>query len=54
MNKLSIKQKIMLWFSTGLLVIILLITGLTFAIANLVLDENIKERLMNVVTTNVE
>ena len=53
MKGLSIKQKIILWFSITLLVIITLITGLTFAIANLVLDENIKERLMNIVTTNV-
>ena len=53
MKKLSIKQKIILWFTIALLVIITLISGLTFAIANLVLDENIKERLMSVVTTNV-
>ena len=54
MKELSITQKIMLWFSAALLIIITFITGLTFAMANLVLDENIKERLMNVVTTNVE
>ena len=53
MKRLSIKQKIMLWFTVTLLVIVSLITGLTFSIANLVLDENIKERLMSVVTTNV-
>lgn len=54
MKKLSIKQKIILWFSVTLLLIITLITGLTFSIANLVLDENIKVRLMSVVSTNVE
>ena len=53
MKRLSIKQKIMLWFTVTLLVIVSLITGLTFSIANLVLDENIKERLMSVVTPNV-
>ena len=54
MKRLSIKQKIILWFSGALLLIITLITGLTFSMANLVLDENIKERLMSVVTTNVQ
>lgn len=54
MKRLSIKQKIMLWFSAALLIIITLITGLTFSIANLVLDDSIKERLMSVVTTNVQ
>ncbi|MBQ4649473.1 MAG: HAMP domain-containing histidine kinase [Firmicutes bacterium] len=53
MKRLSIKQKIILWFSVALLLIITLITSLTFSIANLVLDENIKERLMSVVSTNV-
>lgn len=54
MKNLSIKMKIMLWYSVSLIIIIALINGLTFAIANLVLDENIKERLMSVVTTNVQ
>ncbi|MBQ1959023.1 MAG: HAMP domain-containing protein, partial [Firmicutes bacterium] len=54
MKRLSIKQKIILWFSVTLLLIITIISGLTFAIANLVLDDNIKERLMSVVTTNVQ
>ena len=54
MKRFTIKQKIIIWFSVTLLVIITLITGLTFSIANLVLDENIKERLMSVVSTNVE
>ncbi len=54
MKKLSIQMKIMLWFSTVFLIIIALISILTFAIADLVLDENVKERLIKVVTTNVE
>lgn len=36
-----------------LLIIVLLITGMTFAIAASVLNENIKERLLNVVSDNV-
>lgn len=54
MKKLTIQQKIILWFSATLLVIIALISILTFSIADLVLNENIKERLMSTVAINVE
>lgn len=54
MRKLTIQQKIILWFSATLIIIIALISVLTFSIADLVLDKNIKERLMSVVSTNVE
>lgn len=52
-KKLSIQKKIILWFSAMLLIIVLLITGMTFAIAASVLNENIKERLLNIVSENV-
>ena len=54
MKSLSIQFKIMMWFTVALLIIVTLVTGLTFALANLVLDENIRERLVRVVSTNVE
>ena len=53
MRQLSIQKKIILWFSAMLLVIVLFITAMTFAIAGSVLNENIKERLSNVVSSNV-
>ena len=37
-----------------LMVIVALMNTMTFAIANMVLDEDVKERLMNTVTSNVE
>ncbi len=53
MKQLSIQKKIMLWFSAMLLIIVLLITAMTFAIAGSVLNENIRERLYDVVSGNV-
>ena len=53
MKQLSIRKKIMLWFSAMLLIIVLLITAMTFAIASSVLNEGIRERLYNVVSGNV-
>lgn len=53
MKQLSIQKKIMLWFSAMLLIIVLLITAMTFAIASSVLNENIRERLYDVVSGNV-
>ena len=54
MKNLTIQKKIIIWFSVTLIVIVALMNTLTFAIANLVLDEDVKERLMNTVASNVE
>lgn len=53
MKQLSIQKKIVLWFSAMLLIIVLLISAMTFAIAGSVLNENIRERLYDVVAVNV-
>ncbi len=53
MKQLSIQKKIVLWFSAMLLIIVLFISAMTFAIASSVLNENIRERLYNVVAVNV-
>ena len=53
MKQLSIQKKIVLWFSAMLLIIVLLITAMTFAIAGSVLNESIRERLYDVVSANV-
>lgn len=54
MKNLTIQKKIIIWFSLMLMVIVALMNTMTFAIANMVLDEDVKERLMNTVTSNVE
>lgn len=53
-KNLSIQKKIILWFSAMLLIIVLLISGMTFAIAASALNENIKERLFDVVSSNID
>lgn len=53
MKQLSIQKKIVLWFSAMLLIIVLLISAMTFAIAGSVLNENIRERLYDIVAVNV-
>ena len=54
MKNLTIQKKIIIWFSLTLLLIVFLMNTMTFAIANIVLDEDIRERLMNTVASNVE
>ena len=54
MKQLSIQKKIMLWFSAMLLIIVLFISAMTFGIASSVLNENIRERLYDVVSANVD
>lgn len=53
-KNLTIQKKIIIWFALTLLVIVTLMNTLTFSIAKIVLDEDIKERLMNTVVSNVE
>lgn len=54
MKNFTIQKKIIIWFSVTLIVIVALMNTMTFAIANLVLDEDVRERLMNTVVSNVE
>ena len=54
MKNLTIQKKIIIWFSVTLILIVVLMNTMTFAIADLVLDEDIRERLMNTVASNVE
>ena len=54
MNKLSIKFKIMLWFSSALMVLVLVGYGLNYYISSHVLDQALKERLVTIVNSNVE
>ena len=41
MKQLTIQKKIILWFSAMLLIIVMLISAMTFAIAGSVLNESI-------------
>ena len=52
-TNLSIQKKIILWYAVMLLIIVFLVSAMMFAIATSVLNENIKERLVNVVSSNV-
>ena len=54
MKQLTIQKKIILWFSAMLLIIVMLISAMTFAIAGSVLNESIKERLFDIVYQNME
>ena len=53
-TNLSIQKKIILWYAVMLLIIVFLVSAMMFAIATSVLNENIKERLVNVVSSNVD
>ena len=53
-TSLSIQKKIILWYAVMLLIIVFLVSAMMFAIATSVLNENIKERLVNVVSSNVD
>ena len=53
MKQLTIQKKIILWFSAMLLIIVILISAMTFAIAGSVLNESIKERLHDIVYQNM-
>ena len=54
MNKLSIKFKIMLWFSSALMILVLVAYALNYYISSHVLDQALKERLVTIVNSNVE
>lgn len=54
LRNLSIQKKIILWFAAAMVLIVLLMSAMTFAIANSVLDENIRERLINIVSENAD
>ena len=54
MKQLTIQKKIILWFSAMLLIIVMLISAMTFAIAGSILNESIKERLFDIVYQNME
>lgn len=54
MNKLSIKFKIMLWFSSALIILVLIGYALNYYVSSYVLDQALKERLVTIVTSNVE
>ncbi len=54
MKQLSIQKKIILWFSAMLAIIVLFISAMTFEIASSVLNESIRERLYNIVSSNVD
>ena len=54
MSKLSIKFKIMLWFTSALMVLVLVGYVLNYYVSSHVLDQTLKERLVTIVDANVE
>ena len=54
MKKLSIKTKIMLWFTTALLVLVVGVCLINFSVSRQVLDQSIQERLVSTVNTNAQ
>ena len=51
---LSIQKKIILWFAAALALIVFLMSAMTLAIANSVLDENLRERIAQIVSENAK
>lgn len=54
MKKLSIKTKIMLWFTAALLVLVVGVCLINFSVSRQVLDQSIQERLVSTVNTNAQ
>lgn len=54
MKTLSIKTKIMLWFTAALVILVVGIFTINFSVSREVLDQSIQERLMDIVDTNVQ
>ena len=54
MSKLSIKFKIMLWFTSALMILVLVGYVLNYYVSSHVLDQALKERLVTIVDANVE
>jgi len=52
MKNMTIKKKIILWFSLALFIIVAIIQALTFAIVNFVFSTDLKGHLENQVTLN--
>lgn len=52
MKNLTIKKKIIIWFSLALMIIIVISEGMTFFFANRVLTQNAEERLVKMVNQN--
>ena len=54
MKKLSIKFKIMLWFSITLFILVVAESTINLLVSRHVLDQNLMERLVNIVDTNCD
>ena len=54
MRNLTIQKKILLWFSTIILIVILLISALNVSSSDLVIRQGIKDRLSNFVSLNID
>ena len=54
MKKLSIKKKIIIWFTVALLILALGTSAFTMYISRNVLNQSIQERLINLVSSNAE
>ena len=54
MKKLSIKTKIMIWFTTALIVISACTSAVNFSISREVLNKGIRERLVTAVASNAQ
>ncbi len=54
MKRLSIKMKIMIWFTAAMIVMVFGTTVVNFSISREVLDQTIQERLINTVAANAQ
>lgn len=54
MRKLSIKFKIMLWFSVALLILVVAESAINLLVSRHVLDQSLMERLVTIVNTNCD
>lgn len=54
MKEISIKTKIMLWFTCALVLLVLGTGMINFSVSRQVLDQSVQERLVNIVSSNAE
>ena len=54
MKEISIKTKIMLWFTCALVLLVLGTGMINFSVSRQVLDQSVRERLVNIVSSNAE
>lgn len=54
MKRISIKMKIMIWFTAAMIIMVVGTSAVNFFISRQVLDQSIQERLLDTVSSNAQ